>query len=115
MNSEIVKTTGHRQDTESVELMPPVDIAEDSENFTMVFEIPGANAGSVKVEVENGVLNVEAASTLRRGTHPVVFKRAFRLSRAVDIAKVSAETRDGVLYLTLPKAEHVKSFRVPVA
>jgi HSP20 family molecular chaperone IbpA len=115
MSNEMVKTATENKAIENLEVMPPVDIIENSENFIMYFEIPGCNSSSVKVEVENGVLSVECASTLRRNKRPIVFKRAFRLSRAVDIARISAATCDGVLTLTLPKAEHVKPFRITVA
>ncbi|MBE6366865.1 MAG: Hsp20/alpha crystallin family protein [Lentisphaerae bacterium] len=113
--NEIVKTDETAKPVENIELVPPVDITEDPDAFTMYFEVPGCNAASVKVEVENGILTVECASTLRRSHRPILFKRIFRLSRAVDISKISAATCDGVLTLTLPKAEHSKPFRVPVA
>lgn len=108
-NSEVVKSV------ENIEIMPPVDIYEDAEDFVMHFEVPGVNSSSVKVEVENNIMTVECASTLRRGNRPVLFKRIFRLSRAVDIAKITACACDGILTLKLPKAEHIKPFKVPVA
>lgn len=115
MSNEIVKSTDNIKAAENIEIMPPVDIIEDNDSFVMCFEVPGCNASSVKVEVENSILTVECASTLRRNHRPVMFKRVFRLSGAVDIAGITAATCDGILTLTLPKAEHVKPFRVPVA
>ena len=100
---------------ENIEVMPPVDIVEESDKFLMYFEIPGCNASSVKAEVDNGILTVECASVLRRNRRPLLFKRVFRLSKAVDVNQITAKTCDGVLTLTLPKAEHVKPFKVPVA
>ena len=114
MSNEMVKKSEENQLYENMEIMPAVDVIEDSENYIMYFEVPGCNASSVKVEVENSILSVECASTLRRNKHPVLFKRVFRLSRAVDIARITATTLDGVLTLTLPKAEHVKPFRVQI-
>lgn len=115
MSNEITKAADTPKVVENIEVMPPVDIVEDNDNFIMYFEVPGCNASSVKVEIENSVLSVECASTLRRNHRPVLFKRVFRLSRAVDIAKITAVTKDGILTLTLPKAEHVKPFRVPIS
>ena len=115
MSSEMIKKSEENQLFENIEVMPAVDVIEDSESYIMHFEVPGCNASSVKVEVENSILTVECASTLRRSKHPVLFKRVFRLSRAVDIAKITASTLDGVLTLILPKAEHVKPFRVPIS
>ena len=89
-------------------------VKDNGWSLVYVSAITGCNASSVKAEVENGILTVECASTLRRNQRPVLFKRVFRLSRAVDIAGITAATKDGVLTLTLPKVEHVKPFRVPV-
>ena len=108
------KITSNQIAIENIEIMPPVDIMEDNDAFTMHFEVPGCNSSSVKVEVENGILSLECASTLRRGKRPVMFKRVFRLSRAVDVSKISAKTSDGVLTLVLPKAEHVKPVKITV-
>ena len=115
MSNELIQKNEEVKTVENIEVMPPVDITEDNECFTMYFEVPGSNSSSVKVEVENNIMTVECASTLRRGKRPVMFKRVFRLSRAVDIGKITASTCDGILTLKLPKAEHVKPFRVPVA
>lgn len=115
MNNEIAKKDDEVKAVENIELMPPVDIVEDNEEYIMYFEVPGVNAKSVRIEVENSILSVECASTLRRSGKAVLFKRIFRLSRAVDTDKISATVNDGVLTLKLPKAEHVKPFKVPVA
>lgn len=115
MSSELSKNIDNAKNVENLEIMPPVDIFEDSEEFIMHFEVPGVNSSSVKIEVENNIMTVECASTLRRGGRPVLFKRIFRLSRAVDIAGITASTCDGILTLKMPKAEHVKPFKVPVA
>ncbi len=117
MSNEVSKSTevANVKPVENIEIMPPVDIVEDDDNFIMYFEVPGTNASSVKAEIENNILTVECASTLRRGKRPVLFKRIFRLSRSVDVNKISAESHDGILTLTLPKAEHVKPVKVHVS
>jgi len=115
MTDSANKITSNQSAIENIEIMPPVDILEDNEAFTMHFEVPGSNASSVKLEVENGILSLECASTLRRGKRPVLFKRIFRLSRAVDVNKITAKSADGVLTLVLPKAEHVKPIKIAVS
>jgi HSP20 family molecular chaperone IbpA len=115
MTSEIIAKENENHAVENLEVMPPVDIVEDSDGFVMYFEVPGCNSSSVKAEVENNILTVECASVLRRGKRPVMFKRVFRLSRAVDVSQITAAVEYGVLTLKLPKAEHVKPFKVPVA
>lgn len=96
------------------EVMPPTDIADNEMGAELYLEVPGANASSVCVEVKERVLSVIAASTLRRRNVPVVYKRDFRLSDAVEISGIGAVTRDGVLTVTLPKSERAKVHRIEV-
>ena len=98
MHNQSDKKTEELKPLEPVEIMPPVDIVEDLDTYIMYFEVPGTNA-----------------STLQRRHRPVLFKRVFRLSKAVDVNKITAAVADGVLTLKLPKADHVKPFKVPVA
>ncbi len=115
MSNELSKTVADTPVEEKIEIMPPVDITEEDDCYNMFFEVPGTNASSVKAEVENSILTVECASTLRKNNRPVLYKRVFRLTRAVDVNKITAEVKDGILSLKLPKADHVKPFKVPVA
>jgi len=115
MHNQSDKKTEELKPLEPVEIMPPVDIVEDLDTYIMYFEVPGTNASAVKAEVDNNILTVECASTLQRRHRPVLFKRVFRLSKAVDVNKITAAVADGVLTLKLPKADHVKPFKVPVA
>lgn len=115
MSSEVSKNVSPAPVEENIEIMPPVDITEESDCYNMYFEVPGSNSSSVKAEVANNILTVECASTLRRGKRPILYKRVFRLSNAVDVNKITAEVKDGILALKLPKADHVKPFKVPVA
>lgn len=51
---------------EPVTLVPLVDILEGENGVTVQFEVPGANSGTVDIEVLNGVLTMTAKSSLRR-------------------------------------------------
>lgn len=99
---------------EPVEIMPLVDIIEDEHAMIMYFEIPGAKAEHVSVEVANRILTVEAKSCLCRKNRPVLFRRCFQLNSSTDISKISAKTEDGVLTLTLPKSEDAKVHKIHV-
>lgn len=99
---------------EAVEVCPVVDIIECEEGVTLFFEVPGANAKTVDVEVNDGVLYVNAKSSLVRNGRPIVYKRAFQISDAVDVEKISAKTVDGVLKLVLPKSEKAKVHKIKV-
>ena len=93
------------EEIERMELRPAVDIIEGEEGVCIFFEVPGANAKSVDVEVNDGVLYMSAKSTMTRNGRPILYKRAFQISDAVDIEKITAKTTDGVLKLVLPKSE----------
>ena len=99
---------------EEIEVRPAVDIIEGEEGVTLFFEVPGANAKTVEVEVNDGVLYVNAKSSLARNGRQIVYKRAFQISDAVDVEKISAKTVDGVLKLVLPKSEKAKVHKIKV-
>ena len=93
---------------EYFEVTPAADIADDESGAELILEVPGANASTVNVEVKDHILSITAASTLCRRTVPVVYKRDFRLSDAVEVTKIKAVTKDGLLTITLPKSERAK-------
>ena len=117
MKNDMTKKTAEvtkAPEPEMLEMRPAVDIIEGEEGVTLFFEVPGANAKTVDVEVNDGVLYVNAKSSLKRGGRQIVYKRAFQISDAVDVEKISAKTVDGVLKLLLPKSERAKVHKVKV-
>lgn len=104
--------------------MPTADIYEDRDSLKVILEMPGVDKGSVAVRVEEGVLHVEGKLDLTkyRGLQPLYteynignYSRSFRLSNAIDQDKIRAELKDGVLSLTLPKAEKAKPRTIQVS
>ena len=96
------------------ELTPAADIADDEQGAELILEVPGANASTVSVEVREHILSITAGSILCRRDLPVVYKREFRLSDAVDITGIKAKTADGLLNIFLPKSERAKIHRIQV-
>lgn len=96
------------------EVMPAADIADSEEGAELFLEVPGSNAGTVCVEVKDHILSITAKSSLVRQHIPVVYKREFRLSDAVEISGIEAETKDGLLTVTLPKSERAKVHHIQV-
>ena len=103
--------------------LPTADIFEAEDALTVVLEMPGVNRDNVDVNVDNGVLTIEGKIDFNKyeGLHPVYgeynigpFRRSFRISSQIDQDKIKAEMRDGVITLTLPKAEQAKSRRIEV-
>jgi HSP20 family protein len=104
--------------------VPTADIYEDRDSLKVILEMPGVEKGNVEVKVEEGVLFVEGRLDLAkyRGLQPLYteynignYSRSFRLSNAIDQDKIGAELKDGVLSLTLPKAEEAKLRTIQVS
>ena len=96
------------------ERIPVADIVEENDKATVFFEVPGVNAQNVNVEVKNSILTIEAESCLERHGKPVLYKRSFELSDAVDVDNIKARTHDGILELTLPKSESAQIKKITV-
>jgi HSP20 family protein len=103
---------------------PHTDIFETSEALTLVLEMPGVGKGSVEVKVENDVLEVEGRVDFSKydGLQPLYteynvghYARSFRLSSKIEQDGISAELKDGVMTLVLPKAEKAKARKIKVS
>lgn len=103
--------------------MPSTDIFETEEALNVVLEMPGVSRDNVDINVEDGVLTVEGRIDFQKyeGLRPVYseynvgpYRRSFRVSSQVDQDRISAEMTDGVISLTLPKAEKAKPRRIKV-
>jgi HSP20 family protein len=104
--------------------MPTADIFETEDALTVVLEMPGVSKDNVDVGVETGVLTIEGRIDFQKyeGLQPIYgeynvgpYRRSFRISSQIDQNKIAAEMRDGVITLTLPKAEEAKPRRIAVA
>jgi HSP20 family protein len=102
---------------------PPIDIHEGPEGLTLEADLPGANERNLQVQLEENVLSlyvrVDApAPTEARLVHeeyrPGDYHRSFILSDEVDRDRITAELKNGVLRLFLPKAERVRSRRIEI-
>lgn len=89
---------------------PSTRTREEAEKFTLQIDLPGVRKEDVKLTVENDELRVEAVRHLGTEEQPqtATYQRVFFLSEEVDTEKISAEQKDGVLSLTLPKKEQAK-------
>ncbi|MFO8005202.1 Hsp20/alpha crystallin family protein [Thioalkalivibrio sp.] len=104
-------------------LMPPVDVIEDATAITLYADLPGVPKDKLHLHLEAETLTIEGELDLEipegmDATHAEVslgrYRRVFTLSRELDPEKVSAEFRNGVLTLRIPKAEHAQPRRIEV-
>jgi len=104
--------------------LPNTDIFETEDALTVVMEMPGVNREHLDVTVEDDVLSVASRIDFTKyaNLQPVYteynvghYRRSFNLApNSFDEHRISAEMKDGVLTLTLPKAERVKPRRIPL-
>ncbi len=104
--------------------LPVTDIFETKEALTVVLEMPGVNNKSVDVNVENDVLTIEGQIDFSKyeGMQPVYteynignYTRSFELSSKIEQDRISAELKDGVMTVVLPKAEKAKPRKIAVS
>ncbi len=96
-----------------VEWAPAVDIHDDAAKIQLTADLPGVEQKDVEISVENNVLTLRGERKAEQkgdadGYHRYErvygsFTRAFTLPSTVDTEKVSAEMKNGVLTVTLPK------------
>ncbi len=94
---------------------PAVDVYEDEKAYVVEVDLPGLRKEDVRVTVQDNVLTIQGERRLQREEKGVDFHRqerfygkflrSFTLPDTVDAQRVSAEFKDGVLRLTLPKRE----------
>ena len=99
-----------------------VDIYESADEVVLQCDLPGVKPQDVDVRFEKGELSLYGKVQTRQAPAEYLdeeygvgdFYRSFTIGEEVDAAKISAECRDGVLTIHLPKQEKVKPKRISV-
>ena len=104
---------------------PTVDVYEDQENIIIRADLPGVQQEDIDIELNGEVLTLRGERKFedeqRRDNYVRIerqygsFQRSFSIGIPVDEAKVRATYRNGILELTIPKAEAVKPKKVQVS
>jgi HSP20 family protein len=101
--------------------VPAADIFETDQALTVVLEIPGVAKDNVEIGVENDVLTISGQIDFSNyeGLQPLYteynignYSRSFQLSSKIEQDGITAELKDGVMTLVLPKAEKAKPRRI---
>jgi HSP20 family molecular chaperone IbpA len=101
----------------------PVNVWETAEGYHAALMAPGLDEASINVTVHEDTLSIEGsmhfeapegAKMVWQEFGPAKFRRSLRLGTAVEPAKVEAMYRNGLLLVTMPKAEHAKPRQIQV-
>jgi HSP20 family protein len=103
---------------------PAIDVYEDKENVLVKAELPGMKKEDIEVSLHDGALSIsgerkneekfEGAETYRAERFVGRFHRTVTLPSAVKGDQVTAQYKDGILTITLPKAEEAKPKQIEV-
>ena len=104
---------------------PALDLYQNNDNVVAVIELPGTRKEEIEISLHDGMLTIsgerkrESSSNgdnaERTERYIGAFRRSIALPTRVDANKVSATYRDGILTVTLPKAEEVKPKQIQVS
>ncbi len=114
----------NRESSYGMDWSPIVDVAETESDITVKAEIPGIDPKDVDISITGDILTLkgekkEEKENTGKCYHRVEssygsFKRVINLPASVDVDKVTAEGKNGVLEITLPKNEESKAKKINV-
>lgn len=104
---------------------PEVNIFETKDGFILEAEMPGVSKEGLDITLEGNnltlvgrrnddVFGANTSEVVYRESKPAHFRRVFELDPAIDVGKINAKMEQGILTLTLPKAEKVKPRKIAV-
>jgi len=114
---------GREQTRSGRYFLPEVDIFESEEGLRLWADMPGVEEKDLEVTLQNGMLTIEGMVSLDmyRNLMPVYteynvgnYYRQFVVNEDIDAARIQARMRNGVLEVSLPKAETAKPRRIEV-
>ena len=102
---------------------PTASVVEDADGYLLQVEMPGVNKEGLEISLEDNELTIIGRRSLPTIDGAVIhcesrqenFRHTFELDPSIDGNKINAKIEQGILTLTLPKAEHVKPKKITVS
>lgn len=122
-SQEIVKQDEKKVEKtrEIYEATPAVDIYENEDEILLHADMPGVVKEDISVDIDNGTLSISGVrkfETKGAATYEefsdVEYVRSFSVPQTIDVEKVEAELKNGVLRLHLPKSEMAKPRHIEI-
>jgi HSP20 family protein len=104
-------------------MTPAASVTEIGDGYMLEIEMPGVKREGLEISVENNELTITGrrsvpaveGTLIHRESRLENFRRTFELDPSIDANKISAKIEQGLVTLTLPKAEHVKPRKIAVS
>ena len=109
-------------DRQTVYVAPPADVVSTDVGYVIRAEMPGVEKDALEITVEHGELIIlgrrkpieVTGELIYREIRQHDFRRVYELDPSIDSTKISANIDQGILTVTLPKAETVKPRKIAV-
>lgn len=115
---------GREQELEYGTWIPPVDLREEEQAFVIKMEVPGLKKEDIDIHLENNVLILRGERKFekedeKKNYHRIErfygkFARSFTLPSLIQADGIAANLKDGVLEVTIPKAEESKPKKIAI-
>ena len=106
------------------EWVPPVDIQEQVDQYIINADLPGVDSKDIEVTMEKGILTLRGTRTIQNGKQKDTFScrerptgsfyRRFVLPETVDTEHITAQGKNGVLQVIIPKRQKAEARRINV-
>ena len=104
-------------------ITPPARVNETADGYLLDLEMPGVSKDGLEISIENNELSIVGrrsnpridGTLLHRESRSNNYRRTFEIDPSIDREKISARMNQGVVTLTLPKAEEVKPRKIKVS
>ena len=103
---------------------PPADVSEDGNAYTVTVEVPGIRREDIQLSVQDNTLSLRVTKSSDKKEEGTsyrhverfygTFERHFPFATTVDSNQVRASYKDGILEITLPKAESARERRIEI-
>lgn len=116
-------TLAKNEATQTAAIMPRVDVLEDKSGITLYADLAGVAKDKLSLQIDADTLTIEGELGLNmpqgmEASHAEIslprYRRVFALSKELDSEKISAQFEQGVLKLSIPKAEHLQPRKIEI-
>ena len=113
-----------RESTQAEQFIAPAaSVREEDGGYMLEVEMPGVNKEGLEISTEGNELTVTGrrsmptidGTLIHQESRRETFQRSFEIDPSIDVQKIQARIEQGLLTVTLPKADHVKPRRITVS